>query len=407
MSSIRRRLNDWLSNYIKYTENSESPTSYHTWAGLSCLASALQRKVYLKWLHSTLYPNLYIILVGPSGRARKGEPITVAQKMMDSLGIPSIGEDNSRESVVRDLRNSLNNFTDSSTGKIMFHCSAYCFIEELAVFTGYQNTDFLATLTNWYDSRDHWRRGTKHQGRDEIDGVCFNLLAATAPDWLPHILPKEAVGGGFTSRVVFIVEERKGKTIASRHGIGVDHALEEKLKYDLEIISTLSGEFDLDKAADRFYESWYLQHSELCERGDHPFIGTELVNYLSRKQTLLRKLGMILSVSRSNELLISEGDLKRALALLDLAERKMNMVFKGIGRNRYVMETELVLDFMKAYGTISHSQILRMLMRQIDNQTLKQVMEGLNSMGLVESTRDKETGDIKYKLTNGAIERLH
>jgi len=169
---MSRRLNDWIKNYIQYTEYSESPLSYHTWAGVFCLASALQRKVYMQWGHTTIYPNQYIILVGPSGRARKGEAITTARSLIEELNIPLISDDNSPEAVILDMKRSTTNFTDAISGAVRLQSAVSCFAEELAVFTGYQNSAFLAYLTQWYDSRDKWVRRTKHQGTDEIVPGC-------------------------------------------------------------------------------------------------------------------------------------------------------------------------------------------------------------------------------------------
>jgi len=303
-----RLLDDWVTAYLEYTNISESPISYHTWASISCIAAALQRKVYMEWGLSTIYPNNYIVLVGPSGRSRKAEPLEIAQWMVNELNLSTIGEDNTAESIIRDIRAARVDYIDGTTGNRKIQSAVTCFVEELAVFTGYQNQVLLAYLTSWYDSRYTWTRRTKHQGTDKITGMCFNMLASTAPDWLPHILTKESVGGGFTSRCIFIVEERKGKTVINPNLIKPDLKLRDALVHDLEIIQIMSGHYKYDEDAQKAADSWYAAQEEQLDAGKYIVGDGTLEGYVSRRPTHLKKIAMALSSSRNSDLIITEGD---------------------------------------------------------------------------------------------------
>src|SRR5229473_4195841 len=116
----KRGLPDFITGFMDYTKNSESPTNFHLWAACSSIAAALQRRVFLKWGHQTIYPNLYIILVGPSGQSRKSEPVTIAREFIERLQVPMIGEDNSMEAVIREMKNAVTSFTDKVSGRICF-----------------------------------------------------------------------------------------------------------------------------------------------------------------------------------------------------------------------------------------------------------------------------------------------
>lgn len=391
----KRRLNDWLSAYLKYTDSSESPVSYHLWSGVSVLSGALQRKVYLRWGHSTLYPNQYIILVGPSGRARKGDAIGIARAFMDTLKVPLIGEDNSQEAIILEMKNSITTFTDKSNGKLTFQCAVSCIVEELSVFTGEQNTQFLAYLTNWFDSRDRWKRTTKHQGTDEIMGMCFNMLAATAPDWIPYILPREAIGGGFTSRCIFIVEQGKSKIISNPNSIHPPDQLKRDLAFDLEVIHTLSGAITFDDKALKLYEDWYVKEETKIEAGNPPIRDRLFSGYVSRRSTHLRKLAMVMSVSRGADLTIIEKDFNRALKMLEIAEKKMPLAFGGIGKARYAEETEAIMQFIAIKGTTTKSEILNQFYKMIDDYSLDIIMKVLSGMRVVRTII--APGETKYE----------
>ncbi len=45
---MARQLDDWLSSYLDYTENTEPPKSYNTWVAISTIAAVLKRKCYIK-----------------------------------------------------------------------------------------------------------------------------------------------------------------------------------------------------------------------------------------------------------------------------------------------------------------------------------------------------------------------
>jgi hypothetical protein len=385
----RRLLHDWLTSYLTYTtSSSESPVSFHLWSGMSTLAAALQRKVYLKWGHTTIYPNQYIILVGPSGRSRKGEPIGIAREMAKSLKIEMLAEDNSLEWIAREMANAVTSYTDATTGKVTYQCAVSSFTEELSVFTGEQNTRLLSYLTNWYDSRSDWTRGTKHQGIDDIQGVCLNLLSATAPDWIPYIFPRAAVGGGFTSRCLFIVEERKGKVVPNPNlpELQPPRGLKSALKHDLEIIHTITGAYELSPKALSLYEQWYVSEEKRIESGNHDLQDPMLSGYLSRRSTHLFKLGIALTASRTRERVIGEKDFNRALTMLRMIEKKMPRVFSGIGKARYIEETELVLHHLQTHGSAKKSDLLRRYMRILDITSLDAVMTVLRTMNVITAT---------------------
>lgn len=393
----QRLLPDWISAFENYTENSESPRSFHLWAACSAVAAALQRRCYITWGHNTVYPNMYVVLVGPSGRARKSEPINISRYFIEKLNIPLIGEDNSQEAIIREMKNSVQSFTDRRTRRIQFHSSVSCFLEELSVFTGQQNTQFLAYLTNWYDSRDKWKRSTKHQGIDEIIGMCFNMLAATAPDWLPYILPREAIGGGFTSRCIFVVEERKSKIVANPNLHKPDASLAKHLSVDLELINTMSGPFELDQKATELYTEWYIKEEEKNEVG-RSTMGDELFNgYTARRPMHLFKLAMVMSASRGDDYAITAKDFNRAKALLEITEKRMPKVFAGIGKAKYAEETELALSYIARRGSVSKSELLRQFFRTLDNYSLDIVIRVLSDMRLIKIIIGK--GETVYQYT--------
>ncbi|KKK81045.1 hypothetical protein LCGC14_2817420, partial [marine sediment metagenome] len=273
---------------------------------------------------------MYVVLIGPSGQTRKGEALNIGREFIDTLGIPTISQSIIREALVRALADNLSSFPDPDTGLMEWHCSATCISDELSVFLGQKHIKFLADLTDWYDSRDVWTYETKHQGTDRLMGVCLNLLGATAPDWLPSILPQEAVGGGWTSRTIFVVEEYKGKVVADPNIIGIDEKLKENLAADLEQIHLLTGQIVFSDKALACYIEWYKRQEAGIKKGIFPVPDPRFAGYTARRATHIKKVCMTVSASRGDDMIITISDFNRSLKILEMTEAKQSFTFDGL-----------------------------------------------------------------------------
>ena len=396
---MSRELSDWLTKYLEYTENSESPISYHTWCGLSVIAGALQRRVYLKWgLGRVIYPNLYVVLVGPSGRTRKGVAIGIAKDFLKKIpGITVTPESSSgRQAMIMAMKRAIVNFQDPSDGKIKFHCSVTAFSEELSVFLGQGDIAYLSNLTDWYDSKDDWEYETVGRGKDSLQGLCLNLMGGTAPDWIQSMIPQEALGGGFTSRIIFVVEEVKRKIIPKYIPTQEELEIQEVLQRDLERISQLAGEITFTEDAEKLYIDWYIDQDKKLSAGLPAVPDTRFAGYCERRATHLQKLMIICSASRCDDLKISAADFNRALSLLHMAELNMPKTFGGLGKSRMSDETDAVMSYIKSVRTTTRKILLQKFYRDLDPNTLAQVESLMTQMGVLKIKLMPEQADKQY-----------
>lgn len=383
-----RPLNDWILSYLKYVEHTESPIQYHTWIAMGVVSAALQRRVFMQWGHDTIYPNQYIILVGPSGQSRKGAALGIGRQFLNRLDIPMGGQSMTREALIRLQKESLSDFRDPDTDEILYQCPLVCVADELQVLLGQKDVGLLADLTDWYDSRDKWGYYTKTQGRDIIQGLCFTLLAGTAPDWLPTIFPQEAIGGGFTSRALFIVEGQKGKIVADPNATPINVELEEQLVEDLLRIYDLKGEMTFSKEAHDAYVEWYTKDETDIRNGKLPITDPKFGGYLARRATHIKKISMALSASRSSDRVITLADFNDAKTIMLQAERGMAKAFSSLGGSRLAVVTELVISYIIRHRVCKRSEILRAHYRDLDAWTMDQIHNLLIRMD----------GDIKIQI---------
>jgi len=357
----------------------------------------------MDWGHQKLYPNFYIILCGPSGRARKGTAMGLGKDLIRNVKeVRMVSESVTREGLIKAMQNAQMNFIDPQYPQSpQIHCSITIFSDELAVFLGQADLKFLSNLTDWYDSADKWTYETKGGGKEEVAGMCVNLLGATAPDWLQSILPQEAVGGGFTSRVIFIVEETKGKTIPNPTVSEESKALRGRLIQDLEQVVTLAGPMEFTETAQQMYEEWYQNEDTKIANEKPPIADPRFAGYCERRPTHIKKLAMIMSVSRGNDMIITDLDFSRAKEVLESAEVKMVKTFGGLGASRYGQITQKIMEYIITNSgrghVITRSQLMKTFYTDVDPETLEVVSVTLEQMNIIKRNIDA-TGEVRYEL---------
>ena len=143
---MERRLPDWITGFLKYTENTEPPYTFRLWTALHTITAVLQRKCYLPWGSLTFYPNMYIVLVAPPGAARKGTAMGPSLDMLSepNLGVKLAAEAITREALIRELKNANDTIINQQTGEMIFHSSLTIHSQELTVFLGYHNYQLMS-----------------------------------------------------------------------------------------------------------------------------------------------------------------------------------------------------------------------------------------------------------------------
>jgi hypothetical protein len=294
------------------------------------------------------------------------------------------------------MKRAYTNFQDQD-GKIRFHCSVTAFSEELSVFLGQGDIAYLSNLTDWYDSKDEWEYETVGRGKDSLIGLCLNLLGGTAPDWIQSMIPHEALGGGFTSRIIFIVEEAKRKLVPEFTMTPEEEALEEVLLRDLERISQLAGEITFDEEAKQLYINWYIEQDTALSAGKPAITDTRFAGYCERRATHLQKLMILSSASRGDDLKIVAKDYHTAIKLLHDAEINMPKTFGGLGKARSSEESNVIINYIKQMGTTTRRLVLQKFFRDIDAQTLSNIEVLMQQMGVVKIELKPELADKIYK----------
>lgn len=372
-----RLLDDWIDGCLKFTANTEPPILFRKWVAVSVIAACLQRKCFLPWGSLTFFPNMYVVLVAPSGAARKG---TAMGPGMDFLTEPGLNirlaaEAITREALIRELKTSSDNAIDPATGQMTFHASLTIYSQELTVFLGYNNMQLMSDLTDWYDARKKWTYRTKHEGVDEIEGPWVNLIGATTPKLIQSSMPIDAIGLGLTSRMIFIYEEKKDKIVPDPFITRKELELRIKLVTDLTRISQLQGPFKVTGDFVSYWTEWYL-----AQEGRPPFQDDRFAGYFERRPTHVMKLSMILNASRTDSMTVSDQDLRSAIALLEATEERMPLTFSGFGKSS---QAEILSKCMAEIARTKETSFEALMYRFRNDVTkwdLERVLESLIAM---------------------------
>lgn len=372
-----RQVSDWIEGYLQYTDNTEPPYLFRKWIGASVIASALQRKCFLPWGSLTFYPNMYIVLVAPSGKVRKGTAMDFGSGFLyePGMNIKLAAEAITREALIRELNTASDTAINDDDGSKAIHASLTIYSQELTVFLGYNNLHLMSDLTDWYDCRKRWTYRTKHQGTDVIEGVWVNLIGATTPKLIQVAMPMDAIGLGLTSRIIFVYEEKKGKSVPDPFQTPEELALRAKLVSDLEQIAMSAGPFKVTEGFVNAWTEWYLS-----QEGNPPFQDERFAGYFERRPAHVMKLSMILNASRTDKKTIDDGDLKSAIEMLEATEVKMPLTFSGIGASNQAAILARVMAEVGNRKEVTFAELMTILRHDATKWDLERVLEALEAM---------------------------
>lgn len=370
-----RNLPDWIDGFMLLTDNSEPPLLFRKWTAIATVASALQRKVRVDLgISLTFYPNFYIVLVGPSATG-KGTAMKYSSDIMNQ--VPSIrlsAQATSLQALIRRMKNTNITDVDIDTGRQIYHSSLTIFSNEFTVFLGYHNHELITSLCDWYDCPEKWTYDTIKRDKEEIVGMWVNMLAGTTPDNIQSSLPIEAIGGGLTSRIIFVNEDKRDKLVVFPAITQKELELQQHLVHDLEQISLMSGIF-------RFTEKYMDCYTDWCHNAalNPPFYDKNFDGYCGRRRRHLMSLAMVCSASRDDDLILTEQDVQRAIYLLDEVEIKMGLTFKGIGKSDIAAQINDAIVFIQNSATadISMWQFARYFEGNMDKLVIDRVIKTL------------------------------
>lgn len=378
----KRLLGNFLQEYMEYSAFSEAPDKFHFWTGVSVIAGALRRRVWLDMGYFQWTPNFYIVFVAPPGIVSKSTTANIGMKLLRQIPDITFGPDAvTWQSLVQSLARSTETVEINGVHHAM---SAITIVSsEFGTFLNPNDREMVDVMVSLWDGQlGTWEKATKTQGSDSIENPWINLIACTTPAWIAGNFPEYMIGGGFTSRTVFVYADRKRHLVAypSRHLPEDFKEQEKRLVHDLEIISQLKGEYKLAPEALNWGEEWYQKHYE----SKPPHLDNERFGgYLARKQTHIHKLAIVLAAAESDNLIITKEHLSQADAITTGIELDMPKVFENIGKTDITRIIGEVVNFIQARRKAPVQEVYQRYASRITYQEFELVLQSAIKAGYV------------------------
>ncbi len=387
---MARHFTHWIKAYLDYTRASESPTPFHFWTAVSTIAGALRRHVWQEQHLFQWIPNFYIVFVAPPGIVTKSTTLNLGMGLLEQVdGIRFGPESGSWQGLGDALAESTEYFKwqDPTLGvEVNVPMSAITVAaSELGTFLRPDDEHAMSFLTDAWDGRKRsFNHRTKHSGSIDIKRPYLNIIGATTPSWLQANMPEGMIHGGLLSRVIFVYGEKKRQFVSLPSRLVKTKeflVMERKLVDDLTIIASMIGEYQFCHEIEReggWMDDWYTNHHT---NRPQSMASERFGGYLSRKQTHLVKLAMILAASKRDDLIIQLDDIKEAEQILLDAESSMIRVFQSVGMVDEARHVAEIVQYVRIYKWITATDLYynycHNIMSQKDyQQALRLAIEG-------------------------------
>jgi hypothetical protein len=360
-----RKLENWLQTYMVYSEHSEAPDAFHFWTGVSVLAGALRAKVWIDMGYFRWVPNFYIVFVAPPGIVSKSTTANIGMNLLRDVPGIHFGPDAvTWQSLVQSLGESTEG-VELPDGTTIPMSAITIVSSEFGTFLNPNDRDMVDVLVSLWDGQvGVWEKHTKTSGSDRIANPWINIVACTTPAWIAGNFPEYMIGGGFTSRTIFVYADVKRCLIAYPADVMPEgqQKIRQDLVRDLEEISTnMVGEFQLTSAAKEWGVNWYEKHNDKVS-GTDP--NDRFAGYLARKQTHIHKLAMVVSASESDDLFITPEHLAFSDQMVSSSEHSMPNVFSQINAPEAKAANRIV-DLVDRLGRIPLNQAFSVLFQSM------------------------------------------
>ncbi len=350
---MARILKDWIPDYLDFTAGTEAPRLMHFWAGVSCVAACLRRKVWIDMKRFKWTPSFYVIFVAPPGVVSKTTTMDMGIDLLKNVPGIKFGPDVvTWQALVTAFAGAREEF---QYGEDFVPMSPITLASgELGNLLNPQDRDMVNLYIALWDGRSSFEKVTKGSGTDIISAPWINIIGCTTPHWIADNMPAATVGGGFTSRCVFVYADSKETLIAlpDEHTRSDHEAYAAALTADLEHIATnLVGPYTILEEARAWIREWY---AALWAPSNMQMDDKQLEGYRARKQTHMMKLALVLSASRGDSMEITLEDVVLANKMLEATEPNLDKVFSRIGRTEDSLQAERFIDFIKRHGKVRY-----------------------------------------------------
>ena len=363
----------FIGQYMEYMSSTETAESYDFWCALWAIGTGVGRDVYVDRPRAPVHLNWYIILAAESGTTRKSSAIrSIVEVVDDSTDI--LGGKTSPEALELILHEA-----SRRNGR----ATAAFGVSELVTILGREG--YMSTmpglLTDLYDCPEYRSSpGTLKTGEIVQKNVYVTFLSASTPSWLVTAINPSVIEGGFTSRVIFVVDDNRKRSIAWPKSRGEGELEEVQKQYNLCVNGAKNvGAININENGIRKFTSWYNKRTTSNDPFQSSFEAREDDHVLRCAACLSINDGTFEIQSRhiSNACEVIAGAKDRASDLFGTRYDTKARIGDCVGRIREIL-------IKSGQHGINHTTLYKRVNHKLDATEFKLLMKVLHESDMIQ-----------------------
>lgn len=363
---------DWIELFLEYTDGIPSPEIFRKWSAIATISGALERRVWTISAGKQVFPNLYVLLVATPGVGKSQAIEHTDQFWRECSDLHIAPHDVTKAALIDRLARASRKMVLGDADLVEYNTLLVA-ADEFGVLVPSHDTEFLSTLNRIFDNppiHQQERRGLSNS--IDIINPQLTIIGGTQPAYLANLLPEEAWGMGFMSRVIMVYSATRPKVKLFSYN-GMNQILYGELKSRFLEITKAYGQMEWSPEAQRVAESWY-------EAGMEPVpLHSKLDHYITRRMFHVIKLSMVSAIS-ANSPIVTVLDFNRARDWLLEAEVLMPNVFREMVQKSDVQVIEELYFYswqlyLKDKKPIHEARIINFLKNRVPAERISRVLD--------------------------------
>lgn len=386
---------DFVSLFLEYSKEYESPGSFWRWAAYSTVAATLRTNAHYSQGLLKTFPNIYVVFLADSAEFRKSAPFRLLSKLLSDVDNTKIISGHASIQGVLDVL-SQDIASNGASGMPLKGGSSILIARELASFF-VDDPKLLPMLTDIYDYDPLFRYLLKGN-LIQIKDLCVNFIGASNTEFFTDIYNTRATYGGLLRRTFIITpdERRKANSLINYEE---NKELYGRLLAKLKEIAQLNGKFEMSLDAFKVYDEWYKDtyktYSEIVDR----------TGFIQSIHISVLKISMILAASEGT-LAIRDDHIKDAIMrTLALRENYTKLIMRAGKTDPAKVGGIILEELMNAPdNTVASWEFHSKHWQDFTSQEFDEMITTLTRADFVISKLDKE-GKPCYQATQKCIDK--
>jgi len=343
----------FLRDYLDYATGNEAPEMFHVWGAYAALSAAISRRVWLPFEDTAIFPNIYVMLVGPAGNGKTWAMRKAKRVLAELQNVPISGSVETPPGLWRFMNG--NPKADPPVQSPVAFIARWpdgqmrevhpmtIIANEFINFISIDDQGWINALNDIFDE-DVYRYRTKNMGEDILVGPYIVLLGALTNEVASDLQKSRIISTGLARRTLFQYGERKWHDPHPKPKFDAfqKDARDRCIKY-LTQLQKVGGAFYWSQEIDTWWDRWYREY--LVEVPKQP---PAVQSWYASKSIQVLKLAMLTCLSESTKLRLEVGHFECALAYLAELEKDLFRIFGGVGRNELAAVAMKICEFIEA-----------------------------------------------------------